>query len=188
MSTIQADPNPIVIDNTISPPETTGTSTVSYKKEREEELWEKRPGMGWAKLNVHALTGVGDEADYSGHYDITLSPGEVYTAGLFFPAHTPLSTDPLGTKVVVLAVLKKPTATRLIADHSGSGGGTWLSHGIKTNKPTTLFLAGASRSPAVSDNVGIPTLTDPDAVIPAPLGPAVSHQIRPPLFPDRDGG
>ena len=184
MSTITANPNPIVVDNTISPPEATGTTTVTYKKEPEEELWEMQPGASWAKVNVHTLTGLGDEADYSGTYSITLSPGQIYTAGLFFPLHSPVSTDPLGPKVVVIAVFKKPTAKKLITDHSGSGGGTWLSHGIKTSKPTTLFLAGASRSRAVLSNVGIPHLADPDAAIPAPLGPAVSHMFElKPLVP-----
>jgi hypothetical protein len=184
MSTIQADPNPIVVDNTITPPETTGNTTVEYKKERHEELWELKPGTSWAKVNVHTLTGLGDEADFSGKYSITLSPGQIYTAGLFDPLHTPVSTDPIGTKVVVIAVFKKPTARRLISDHSGSGGGTWLSHVIKTNKPTTLILAGASRSAAVTNTVGIPKLVDPDAVIPGPLGPAVSHDFElKPLVP-----
>ena len=81
MSTITANPNPIVVDNTISPPEATGTTTVTYKKEPEEELWEMQPGASWAKVNVHTLTGLGDEADYSGTYSITLSPGQIYTAG-----------------------------------------------------------------------------------------------------------
>lgn len=175
MSTITATPNPIVVDNTISPPETAATTTVKYKKEPEEELWEMRPGTTWAPVNVHTLTGLGDEADFSGTYSITLSPGQIYTAGLFLPLHSPVSTDPLGTKVVVIAVLKKPTEQKLITDHSGSGGGTWLSHGIKTTKPTTLFVAGASRSPALVNKIGIPKLVDPDAVIPAPFGPAVSH-------------
>ncbi|KMO84351.1 hypothetical protein BST22_05230 [Mycolicibacterium chubuense] len=184
MSAITAHPNPIVVDNTISPPETAGMTTVTYKKEPEEELWEMQPGASWAKVNVHTLTGLGDEADYSGSYGITLSPGQIYTAGLFYPLHSPVSTDPLGTKVVVIAVFKKPTARRLITDHSGSGGGTWLSHGIKTTQPTTLFLAGASRTPAVPGTTGIPQLVDPDAVIPAPLGPAVSHDIElKPLVP-----
>lgn len=184
MSTITANPNPIVVDNTISPPETAGTTTVTYKKEPEEELWEMQPGSGWAKVNVHTLTGLGDEADFSGTYSIALSPGQIYTAGLFFPLHSPLSTDPMGTKVVIVAVLKKPTARKLITDHSGTGGGTWLSHGIKTAKPTILFLAGASRSRASNDNTGIPKLVDPDAVIPAPLGPAVSHDVElKPLVP-----
>lgn len=162
MSTITAHPNPIVVDNTISPPETTGTTTVKYKKEPEEELWEMQPGSGWAKVNVHTLTGLGDEADYSGKYSITLTPGQIYSAGLFFPLNSPVSTDPLGTKVIVAAVLKKPTVRKLIADHSGSGGGTRLSHGIKTFKPTMSSSpppAGSGPSPTAPAyrNSWIPT-------------------------------
>jgi hypothetical protein len=178
MSDIQASPNPIVVDNTISPPEADGMTRIKYDKQAAEELWERKPGMGWTLVPTY------DEGDISGRYDVILRPGQSYAAGVFSPTFGPNSKDPRGTTVTVFAVLKKPSARPLITDHSGTGGGTWLRHGVKTTVPTTLFIAGASRTRPNRDSSELPTLIDPDAVSPNPLGSSVSHDIElKPLVP-----
>ena len=172
MSEIQASPNPIVVDNTTSPPGADGKTTIKYDKQASEELWERKPGLGWTPVPTH------DDDDFSGRYEVTLRPGQSYTAGVFSPTFGPNSKDPRGATVTVFAVLKKPSDRRLIDDHSGTGGGTWLRHGVKTAVPTTLFVAGASRSQPIRDGAGIPKLVDPDAVAPKPLTPSVSHDVE----------
>jgi hypothetical protein len=46
---LTANVNPIVVDNTASPPELDGTALINYRKAPLEELWERKPGSGWTK-------------------------------------------------------------------------------------------------------------------------------------------
>jgi hypothetical protein len=183
---IKADPNPIIVDNTVSPPEKHGTAKIVYAKDSSQEVWEKSPGQGWnGPLDVFLW--VDDnrkQADSKGRHTVDLRPGEFYTAGVFNQSQGPTSTDPVGTTVTLFAVLKKPVVSQLITDHSGSVGGTWLTHALQTSIPTTVVLAGTSRSQATRDGIGIPTLNDPDAVLPKPLGPDLHHHFNlEPLVP-----
>jgi hypothetical protein len=183
---IQADPNPIIVDNTASPPKTHGATKVIYAKDSSQEVWEKNPGLGWdGPLDLFRWVDDNPrEADHRGRHTVNLRAGEFYTAGVFNEFQGPTSTDPVGTTVTAFAVLKKPVVRTLITDHSGSAGGTWLTHALQTSVPTTLVLAGTSLSQATRDGIGLPTLVDPDAALPNQLGPASHHHFNlDPLVP-----
>ena len=93
MSRVMATPNPIIVNKEAG--ETTGNTTVSYEKERSQELWERRSGGGWSQINVHVVTGLGDVADTNGDYPVTLKPGMVYEVCAFQEGHGPRTTDPI---------------------------------------------------------------------------------------------
>jgi hypothetical protein len=180
MSEIEANPSLIIVDNTITPPQTSGNTKISYEKDYLEEVWERKPGEGWERVNVHLATGKGDEAEYRGTFlnPITLRPGESYTLGIFAHTQGPLSTDPLPqVTVTVWAVLKEPEARPLIGDDSGGGGGTWYHHTVVTTVPTNVVLVGASRRPAMIDSQGIPHLVEPEGQVTSPLSTAQVHSL-----------
>ena len=176
MSSLQTTVNPIVIDNLATPPEINGQSMITYNKESTEELWEIQPGSSWSQINVHTLTGLGDEADRSGSYPITLTAGQIYRAGLFDQDHGPLSTDPiLRADLTVMAVLKGPEVRQLIVQEDQNTGGTWHRHAVTTNVPTSIAVVGASRTPSAFDPDGIPSLVDPDGGPASPPTITTSH-------------
>jgi hypothetical protein len=178
MAKLEATLNPIVVDNTITPPESSGTTQIDYEKEREEELWEIGPGGVWTTINVHLLTGQGNEADVTGSYTITLAPGQSYRVGIFTEEHGPLTTDPLPrADLTVFAIFKKPSARSLIVSVDQNTGGTWHRHVVTTNVATSVVLVGASRTPATVDNDGIPTLVDPDGASSSVLATGTSHTL-----------
>jgi hypothetical protein len=178
MSTLQATINPIVIDNRAAPPQTAGTTTIAYNKEQSEELWELPPGGSWSQLNVHQLTGLGDAADFSGSYSRTLTPGQIYRAGLFLQTQGPLTTDPIPrADLMVFAILKGPEVRNLIVTEDQNTGGTYHRHNVTTNVATSVALVGASRRPPTVDADGIPSLVDPDGGLAGPTGVAVNHTM-----------
>jgi hypothetical protein len=179
MSSLEATVNPVVVDNTASPPETSRPTQIRYEKELSEELWVIPAGStGWVEANVHLLTGQGDEADSQGTYPITLTPGQVYRAGLFRQDQGPLSTDQLPrADLTVFALWKKPAPGGLIVSEDQYTGGTWHRHTVTTNVPTSIAIVGASRTPPDHDGDGIPVLLDPDGGLTSPPTTTSNHTL-----------
>jgi hypothetical protein len=183
MAEIKADPNPIIVDREAG--ETSGTTKITYSKEALEELWERTNSGSWLEINVHVRTGIGDEADFHGVYEITLKPGGIYEVCVFRNGQGPLSTDPvLVTTIKVFCLLKKPEVRKLITDIDRGSGGTWHIHRMATNVPTDIVMIGVMREKPKIDSNGIPRLKDPDGVPTAPLTTTDNHRVEiKPLFP-----
>ena len=185
MTLVKATPNPIVVDKAAG--QSSGTTGVNYEKDSEQELWERNPPSGpWSPVNVHVRTGLGDKADLSGSFPITLKPGQNYELAVFEQGHGPSTSDPIQRAIVtVFCLLKKPEAGKLISDQNRAFGGTWYSHQTHTNVTTSIVEIGVSRTPPVVDANGLPRLQKPDG------GPAVpptllvnDHKVElRPLFP-----
>lgn len=175
MSAIVAEPNPVFVDNTLDPPEAAGRTTISYKMDTGDQLWESFDGSPpTQKTGLPA----------KGSFPVYLGPGRTYFAGVYREGHGPKSLDPQGVRVDVYGVLKKPSAKPLVADHSGAFGGTWVNHGLVTKVATTLALAGVSRLAPTFDAYGWPLLVEPDVTLPKALGPSKSHMFElTPLVP-----
>lgn len=165
MPSITATPNPILIDNLASPPETQRPTEINYQKHPDQQLWVRRGNGPWTRADEFTLTGQGAAAATSGRYTVPLAAGDFYTAAIFEPSHAPDAADPIvAASVTAFAVLQGPRERQLIRDHSGSVGGTWLDHVVSTKVPTSLVVCGASRTRPSLDGAGIPTLVKPDAV------------------------
>ena len=81
MANLSAAPGLIVVDKSIG---SSGNSEIAYiKAGRLEDLWERTGPASWTFINVHLKTGQGDEADVSGHYTVTLKPGQIYQVAVF---------------------------------------------------------------------------------------------------------
>ena len=75
---IKSDPNPIVVDNTVSPPNTHGTAKIVYTKDSSQEIWEKMPGQGWdGPLDVFLWVDDNRKhAESKGRHTVDLRPGD----------------------------------------------------------------------------------------------------------------
>ncbi len=183
MAKITADKSPIVVDKEAG--DTSGISTIKYLKEHREELWERTNGGSWFSRNVHILTGSGDEADFSGEYQITLKPGEFHEIAVFEEEHGPSSsTDPIMvTALKVFCLWKKPEVRDLITDQGRSTGGTWHRHAVATSVPTSIVTIGVSRKAPLIDPNGIPHLESADGEPTSPLTVSTNHIVEiKPLF------
>ncbi len=177
MSTLKADKNPVVVNKQAG--ETSGSTKITYSKERSDELWERMNGGGWGSINVHQRTGLGDEADIGGEYSIPLKPGEMYEVGVFQSGHGPLSTDPIkDASLTVFCLWKKPSPTKLISDQNRGTGGTWHWHQIATTVPTNIAIIGCTRTQPVNDSNGIPQLKSPDGSPTVPLATSTNHIVQ----------
>lgn len=183
MSNLFAGPNPIVVDKEAG--QTQGNSTISYKKEKPEELWEKKPGGGWSQVNVHVVTGLGDVAQLQGSYAVTLKPGLLYEAGIFEEGHGPRTTDPIRVaSLKVFCLWKKPEVRDLITDQNRASGGTWHAHQVHTSVPTNLVTIAVSRIRPTLDDNGIPVLVSPEGAPTVPLTTSNDHFVEiNPLLP-----
>lgn len=183
MPRVLATPNPIVVDKEAG--ETQGTTTVSYEKERQQELWEQRSGGGWSQINVHVQTGLGDIADSQGHYPVTLKPGKVYEVCIFEENHGPRTTDPIRVACLkVFCLWKKPEERALITDQNTASGGTWHAHHVHTKVPTNIVTIGVSRVRPTLDGNGIPVLTSAEGAPTTPLTTSNDHFVEiNPLLP-----
>jgi hypothetical protein len=175
MEKLAAANNPIIVVKASGA--TSGSTTVSYEKERDEALFEKVPGGTWAEVNVHVRTGLGDVADRAGSYVVTLKPGQIYEAWVSDRANGPLSADPLPQAVLKLFCLWD-MRTDLITDKNSSTGGTWHAHQIATSRPTSLVAIGASRKPPVTSGIGPPVIVTPDGGPAAPTGVSMNHLVQ----------
>jgi hypothetical protein len=189
MPAFLATPDIVIIDPSIG--QKSATTDIIYEKEEYQELWEKLPGAAWTFINVHKLTGLGDEADRSNKrapYTISLRPGEAYEAGIFGADHGPTTTDPIKfAGLIVYGLLKKPTGIALITDERLEFGGTWCKVQIHTQIPTNMVSIGVSRKPPTLDANGIPRPDHPDGTVFPGLALAMDHihQIGV-LFPGND--
>ncbi|MET0771802.1 MAG: hypothetical protein ABWZ82_01855 [Candidatus Limnocylindrales bacterium] len=163
---VTASKRPIIVD--VQAGETSGSSTIKYEKDPNDELWERSGSTGWGPINPFTRVGTAD-ADQRGGFPITLRPGEWYEVGIYFQGNGPLGDPRLIDSVVVYAVRKQPAATSLISDEGSHEGGTWHKHVVATSVPTVLAEIGVSRVPPVTDAAGIPHLKSPDGAPTSPL-------------------
>jgi len=183
MPLLSAVPDIVVIDADVG--QMDGSTTVSYEKEEFEELWERPPGSGWSRINVHVRTGQGDEADRRGSFPVTLRPGDKYELGVFNRGNTPLDPDPVQlAKLLVYGLLKRPGQRNLIVDTARAFGGTWCFHRVATNVPTDIVEIAVSRTAAMVDADGIPHAQKPDGAVTTPLVTTMFHGVQiEPIFP-----
>jgi hypothetical protein len=172
---LTASINPIVFDTSTGI--NTGPSSVSYRKDEFDEIWTRAPGSVWMRANPHILTGRGDEADREGSFPVDLKPGETFDIGIFQEDHGPLATDPLPRETLTVFCLLKNGQLRLITDENTATGGTWHSHQLATNVPTTIIAIGLSRTPPTFDGVGIPHLDNTEGGPTASLSPASANHL-----------
>jgi hypothetical protein len=174
MATLNANPNPVVVDNTTNPPQTSAPGVITYEKKQDEELWELRPGLSnWDLVP-------GSQGMQLGSHPISLRPGDQYVARVFPALNGPLTPDPkILASITVYGVLKRGRKT-LIRDRTEASGGTWHFDRVITSADTRLVLIGASRTPVSLDGDGIPHLVAPDGGprMPLPLVPSTDHQVE----------
>jgi hypothetical protein len=184
MATLSAAPDLIVVDKSTG--SSTGNAEISYSKDTNfDDLWERTGTGPWTFINVHVRTGRGDEADGSGHYPVTLSPGQIYQLAVFQKDHGPSNTDPIMVKtLLVFCVWKKPTGVPLITDQNRDTGGTWHFHQIHTGIPTSLVTLGVSQVKPTTDANGIPHFANTEGMSMTPPGFTTDHQHEiTPLLP-----
>ncbi|MCK1546926.1 hypothetical protein IVB12_34640 [Bradyrhizobium sp. 179] len=168
MTALSALPDVVVVD--VDAGQTSGDTTISYKKDPEDDLWELVPGRSWSRVNPHVRTGLGDIADKEGSWSITLVPGQSYELGVFERGHGPLSIDPIRrATLLVFCLVKKPRERGLITDENRGFGGTWYFHQIHTRVPTSVVSFAVSRTPPVIDADGIPHPVSPEGDPSAPF-------------------
>lgn len=156
MSTLQASPNPIVIDNLGTPPQTTGTTQIEWRKGPFEELWEIRPGSSWTQV----------EDGRANPYTVTLRAGQLYRAGIYHLDNGPTDPDPIRlADLVVDAVLKGPGERDLITSQDENTGGTWHMRTYTTSVPTRIVPVGPSLDPIAFDADGIPRPHDAGGIV-----------------------
>jgi hypothetical protein len=158
MATLNANPNPVVIDNTTNPPQPNAPGVITYEKEPDEELWERLPGSDWARVRTA-------RGKPSGNHPMSLRPGDQYVAGVYAPLKGPKTVDPVVlTTITVCGILKRGRVSLILPDRNEDTGGTWRFHKLLTGVNTHLVLAEASRTPMRLDSNGIPRLPNPDGV------------------------
>jgi hypothetical protein len=190
MATLNADPNPVVIDNTTTPPQTsTDDGVITYTKEPDEELWENPPGSGWALVTAANGRRMGS------HQIPLMRPGNQYVARIYAPLKGPYSVDPVFlARITVYGILKRGRKP-MIRDVNEETGGTWRFVKLVTavDTPTGVqplathfVLAEASRTPMRLDSNGIPRLPNPDGAPSKGLSlmPSAQHEVElRPLLP-----
>jgi hypothetical protein len=172
-------------------------ATIGYEKDDSEELWENT-GSSWVgPINVYLRVGT-KEAGYRGKLVTTLGPGMIYQICIARAAEGPLSARFVPQDfVTIFGLLTKPPETALVKEYTLDFGGTWSSHRIITQVPTTIVEIGVSRKPISLDGQGIPVLdpnlsdgsptTPPLGLPPAPPTRTTNHVVEiNPLLPGND--
>ncbi|WP_210493256.1 hypothetical protein [Microvirga antarctica] len=187
MGTLAAKPDILFVD--IGAGATDATTTISYEKNLDDELWERFSSGStvgaWALIDPQFRTGLGDEADRAASYPITLTPGQKYEVGLFTQQQRPGTGKEFRTLILtVYCLFLKPRAAALITDENRAFGGTWYAHQVATNRPTEIVMIGASRKAPLIDADGLPHPVEPDGAPTAPLGLSTNHVVEiKPLLP-----
>ena len=191
MTNVTAAANPIVVDKSVA---NSGTTTITYEKDRDEEMWERLAGGSWTQVtNTDLFKRVATAtAAEKGIFALggsplppPLKPGMAYEVGIFTQQRGPLTTDPIRKAYAkVFCVWKKPTVRKLITDQNRDTGGTWHWHQIHTLVPTDVAIIGVSRKPMTIDSDGIPHLVSPDGAPTAPPATGTDHKVEiNPLLP-----
>lgn len=179
-----ATPDIIVVDNAVA---ANGTTDIAYSKDgRFENLFERRGSTSYKLIDVAARTGTpADQAEFSGHYQVTLSPGDVYQVTAFPVNHGPFDSDPeqFGT-LMVFCIWKAPAAALLVTDQNRETGGTYHWHQIHTNQVTNIVTIGLSQTAPVVDSNGIPRLLNTEGQLTTTPDLNVDHKLEiTPLVP-----
>jgi hypothetical protein len=180
MATLKADANPIVVDNDAG--QINGVTTVGYQKDSDNVLWIQSPGKGWDAPNLLLLT-QGGSPDFKtdGHFDVTLTPGDIFDIAIFERDQRPIDDQIVQTRALaflkIFCLWKSPRVTTLLTDENSSSGGTWHTHQLHTNTSTSIVQIGASRVGPVLDGNGIPQLASPDGGLVTPFDFSNNHIV-----------
>jgi hypothetical protein len=177
MAKLTAAPDIIIVD--VDAGETSGSTSITYDKDSDDELWESTAGGVQSSIDVRTRVGTATSAEFTGTYKIDLKPGSSYLVGVFQAGHGPLTTDPIRlASLNVFCLLKRPTDRALITDENRSFGGTWYFHQIHTTVPTSVVSIAVSRFPPKIDSLGIPHPVKPDGEPTSPLVVSNDHKVQ----------
>jgi hypothetical protein len=177
MAKLTAAPDIIIVD--VDAGETSGSSSITYDKDSDDELWESLAGSGQSIIDVRSRVGTAPTANFKGTYKIDLKPGQSYLVGIFRAGHGPLTTDPIRlANLNVFGLLKNPSDRALITDENRAFGGTWYFHQIHTKVPTSIVSFAVSRFSPTIDSLGIPHPVKPDGEPTSPLVLSNDHKIQ----------
>ena len=160
MAELTAKPNTIIVDPAAA--FQAGQSKIEYKKHPSEALIARYPGQTWEELNPFFLVGTAD-ADEIGTFNIQLSPGELFEAGITdgaIPGEEALPTS-IPNYIRVACVRKNTEATPFITDNTGEAGGTWIAARIASSVFSRVVVAEVGLEPPVVGANGLPFIQSP---------------------------
>jgi hypothetical protein len=175
MPTLEASISPIFVNEQAG--ETNGTTEISYRKAPYEELWWRFRSQQWIQINVMSHPGQNDE--YSGKYDITLSPGEIYEVAVFEENRGPLSDLPsqVENSLEVFCLWQEPEKIAIFTEYQRTGG-TWHERYLITQNPSIVMTVGVSlNQPGYKDN-GMPYLPETVGGQTEPLAVSDDHLVK----------
>lgn len=180
MASIRASVNPVLID--VDQGAMVGTSTITYDKWRDDELWMRRDGAGWEWLkHPEDIPGlVGPAPDIAGSFVVALAPGEFIEFGVFTTERGPES-DPDLLARVELSGLARRHRSDLILSTDQNTGGTWHAHVVTTDVDTRLAVVAACRAPVLVDADDYPHVDASggvDGVLLATGAWGTTHELR----------